>query len=171
MNTKTIEFHRGDMKYSLELWEADNIRWLSGDSSWVCIPQWIVSCLRRHSREAFIFRSKSGSFAAAVNFSRVDTNHIQDIMGHSGADQTGCPSLGGRLLFAATSKGSIRAYRLPLGAECQELHCSTSPITQLALSQDYNSLFASNAEGLLFVFSVKDRDPSRYCGAPCTGPV
>ena len=67
----------------------------------------------------------------------------------------------GKAAVAATSRGSLRAYRLPLGPEFQEVHCGASPMTQLTLSQDCASLFACNAEGLLFVFAVKDRDPSR----------
>lgn len=69
--------------------------------------------------------------------------------------------IGGRLLFAATSKGTVRTYRLPLSQDFQELHCSSSPITQLALSHSFTHLYASSSEGLLFVFAVKDRDPSR----------
>lgn len=83
----------------------------------------------------------------------------------------GSASAGGRLLFAATSKGSLRAYRLPLGPEFQEVHCSVSPMTQLALSQDCATLFAANTEGLLFVFAVKDRDPSRYPPSPSSPPL
>ena len=55
----------------------------------------------------------------------------------------------------------MRAYRLPLSQDFQELHCSASPVTQLALSHDFCHLFAANSEGLVFVFAVKDRDPSR----------
>lgn len=72
---------------------------------------------------------------------------------------------GGRQLFAATSKGSVRAYRLPLGQDFQELHCSNLPLKQLALSPDACFLFAANTEGLVFVFAVKDRDPSRLEGS------
>ena len=73
----------------------------------------------------------------------------------------GITGAGGRQLFAATTKGTVRAYRLPLSQDFQELHCSASPMNQLTLSHDFCHLFASNLEGLVYVFAVKDRDPSR----------
>ena len=72
-----------------------------------------------------------------------------------------CLLVGGKLLFVATTKGTIRAYRLPLSEDFQELHCSPSPITQLTLSDDHSTLFAANSQGVIFVFAVKDKDTSR----------
>ena len=69
--------------------------------------------------------------------------------------------VGGKVLFVGTNKGTIRAYKLPLSEEFQELHCSSTPIVHLTLSQDHNTLFAANSLGVVFVFAVKDKDPSR----------
>ena len=68
---------------------------------------------------------------------------------------------GGRLLFAATEEGSVRAYKLPLTPEHQAVRCGLAPITRLAASRDETTLFAATAEGALFVFDVKDRDAAR----------
>ena len=57
--------------------------------------------------------------------------------------------------------GTVRAYRLPLSQDFQELHCSASPMNQLTLSHDFCHLFAASSEGLVHVFAVKDKDPSR----------
>lgn len=77
----------------------------------------------------------------------------------------GISAAGGRQLFAASMRGTVRAYRLPLSQDFQELHCSASPMNQLALSQDFCHLFAASLEGVVHVFAVKDRDPSRADGA------
>ena len=68
---------------------------------------------------------------------------------------------GGRVLFAGTDTGCIRAYKYPLNGEFQEFRCCGSAITQLTLSHDDAVLFASGQDGSLFVFDVKDKDPTR----------
>lgn len=72
--------------------------------------------------------------------------------------------VGGRLLFATTARGTVRAYKLPLGEAFQEIRCSDVPLTQLALSADHLQLFAADARGAIYAFDVKDRDPSRSAG-------
>lgn len=71
---------------------------------------------------------------------------------------------GGRLLFAATEDGAVRAYRLPLapGAEHQALRCGTAPITRLAATRDETLLFAATADGCLLALDVRDRDVGRF---------
>ncbi|KAL3131590.1 hypothetical protein ABBQ38_007889 [Trebouxia sp. C0009 RCD-2024] len=68
---------------------------------------------------------------------------------------------GGRMLFAGTETGCIRAYKYPLNGEFQEFRCCGSAITQLVLTHDDAVLFASGQDGSLFVFDVKDKDPTR----------
>ncbi|DBA68566.1 TPA: hypothetical protein ACH3X2_013579 [Trebouxia sp. C0005] len=68
---------------------------------------------------------------------------------------------GGRVLFAGTDTGCIRAYKYPLNGEFQEFRCCGSAITQLMLTYDDAVLFASGQDGSLFVFDVKDKDPTR----------
>ena len=68
---------------------------------------------------------------------------------------------GGRALFAGTETGCIRAYKHPLNGEFQEFRCCSSAITQLMLTHDDAVLFASGQDGSLFVFDVKDKDPTR----------
>lgn len=68
---------------------------------------------------------------------------------------------GGRVLFAGTETGCIRAYKYPLTGEFQEYRCCSSSITRLRLSHDDGLLFVSSEDGSLFMFEVKDRDPAR----------
>ncbi|KAK9834356.1 hypothetical protein WJX84_006234, partial [Apatococcus fuscideae] len=72
-----------------------------------------------------------------------------------------CLPAGGRVLFAGTETGCIRAYKYPLTGEYQEYRCCSSSITRLRLSHDDGLLFVSSEDGSLFVFEVKDRDPAR----------
>lgn len=64
-------------------------------------------------------------------------------------------------MFCGTERGAIRAYKFPLTGEHQELKCCRSAISRLCLSHDDNLLFAASEDGSLFVFDVKDKDPSR----------
>lgn len=69
---------------------------------------------------------------------------------------------GGRLLFAGTEDGAVRAYRLPLSAEFQAVRCSHAPVTCLAATRDEATLFAAAADGCLLVCDVRDRDAARF---------
>ena len=71
---------------------------------------------------------------------------------------------GGRVLFAGTETGCIRAYKYPLNGEFQEFRCCGTAIAQLMLTHDDAVLFAAGVDGSLFVFDVKDRDPARLVG-------
>lgn len=80
---------------------------------------------------------------------------------------------GGRLLFAATEDGAVRSYKLPLSAEFQATRCGSGAVTCIAATHDELLLFAATAEGCVFVFDVKDRDPSRIvgCAPGCWRPA
>ncbi|GMH45741.1 hypothetical protein BSKO_13704 [Bryopsis sp. KO-2023] len=68
---------------------------------------------------------------------------------------------GGRTLFAATQGGTVRSYKYPLTGEFHEYKCHNGPITRLALGFDDNVLVATSEDSSLFVFDVKDKDPTR----------
>ena len=68
---------------------------------------------------------------------------------------------GGRTLFAATETGSVRCYKFPLTGEHQEYKCHNSSITRLCISWDDTLLFTSSEDGAMFVFDIKDKDPSK----------
>ena len=70
----------------------------------------------------------------------------------------------GRCLFAGTESGALRSYKLPLGPDYQEAHCCSGAITRLRLSPDDAQLHVTSADGSLFVFDVRDRDPARGVG-------
>lgn len=72
-----------------------------------------------------------------------------------------CGHVGGKTLYAGTDTGCIRAYKLPLSGEHQEVRCFSSAVTRLRLSNDDSLLYATSAAGDLFVFDVKNRDPVR----------
>ena len=73
------------------------------------------------------------------------------------------------MLFAGTETGCIRAYKHPLNGEFQEFRCCGSAITRLMLTHDDAVLFASGQDGSLFVFDVKDKDPTRIVSKRCVG--
>lgn len=64
-------------------------------------------------------------------------------------------------MFAGTETGCLRAYKFPLMGEFQEYKCCQGAITRLCLNYDDAILFATGVDGSLFVFDVKDKDPSR----------
>ncbi|PRW57644.1 Cilia- and flagella-associated 57 [Chlorella sorokiniana] len=72
------------------------------------------------------------------------------------------PGPGGRLLFAATEDGSVRAYKLPLTPDFHAVRCGGAPVTRLALTRDESTLFAATADGCLHVLDVRDRDAARF---------
>lgn len=74
------------------------------------------------------------------------------------------------MLFAGTETGCIRAYKYPLNGEFQEFRCCGSAIMQLVLTHDDAVLFASGQDGSLFVFDVKDKDPTRIVTKRCAPP-
>ncbi len=64
-------------------------------------------------------------------------------------------------MFCGTEGGAVRAYKFPLNGEYQEFKCCHAPITRLRLSHDDTLLFASSEDSSVFVFDVKDKDPTR----------
>lgn len=74
---------------------------------------------------------------------------------------------GGKTLYAGTDTGCIRAYKLPLSGEQQEVRCFSGAVTRLRLSHDDSLLYATSADGSLFVFEVKERDPLRSMAKRC----
>ncbi|KAK9830297.1 hypothetical protein WJX72_010857 [[Myrmecia] bisecta] len=77
--------------------------------------------------------------------------------------QIALPS-GGRVLFGGTETGCLRAYKFPLTGEYQEYKCCSGAISRVRLSHDDSLLFVSGEDGSLFVFDVKDKDPTRATG-------
>ena len=71
-------------------------------------------------------------------------------------------------MYAGTDTGCIRAYKLPLSSEQQEVRCFSGAVTRLRLSHDDSLLYATSADGSLFVFEVKERDPVRSIAKRCT---
>ena len=89
---------------------------------------------------------------------------VASLEGMHGCNSTLTWSAGGRVLFAGTETGCIRAYKYPLNGEFQEFRCCGAAIAQLMLTHDDAVLFAAGVDGSLFVFDVKDRDPARLVG-------
>jgi hypothetical protein len=65
------------------------------------------------------------------------------------------------VLYAGTEAGAIRAYKLPLTAEFQQVRACSGAITRLRMGADDASLFATSADGCLWVYDIRDRDPTR----------
>eukprot|EP00033_Pygsuia_biforma_P003159 GCRY01003467.1.p1 GENE.GCRY01003467.1~~GCRY01003467.1.p1 ORF type:complete len:1179 (+),score=364.32 GCRY01003467.1:161-3697(+) len=64
----------------------------------------------------------------------------------------------GRMFFAATEHGTVRAYKYPLTGEYQEHQCHLGAVTRLALSRDDSLLFSVGEDGSLYICDVRDRE-------------
>lgn len=64
-------------------------------------------------------------------------------------------SSSGKVLFAASEVGALRAYKLPLNGEYFEFLASERPVTRLVASTDEGSLFASSEDQCLFIVDVR----------------
>ncbi len=84
--------------------------------------------------------------------------------GHSRRARGGA---GGRCLFMGTDGGALRAYKLPLGPGFQEARCAAGAVSRMRLGHEDAQLFVASADGSLFVFDVRDRDPARGAGKRC----
>ncbi len=78
-----------------------------------------------------------------------------------------CGGAGGRCLFMGTDGGALRSYKLPLGPDFQEARCSAGAVSRMRLGHEDAQLFVTSADGSLFVFDVRDRDPARGAGKRC----
>lgn len=69
----------------------------------------------------------------------------------------------GRMLFAGTQVGCIRALRFPFGDqyEFQEHQAHSKMISRLKISYDDQYLFSSGDDGCLFVFKLTDREEKK----------
>ena len=72
------------------------------------------------------------------------------------------------MLYAGTEAGSIRAYKLPLSTEFQQVRACSGAITRLRLGADNVSLLATSADGCLWVYDIRDRDPTRVITRRCS---
>ena len=61
----------------------------------------------------------------------------------------------GRSLFAATERGTVRAYKYPLDGEFQEYQCHAASITRMRLTFDDSLLFCVSEDACLYVFDVQ----------------
>ena len=83
-----------------------------------------------------------------------------------GGDESSSPSFltqialasDGKMLFGATARGAVRAYKLPLDGTFQEYQCHARRVTRLRLSRDDALLFCVSEDGCVSVFDVKDKD-------------
>ncbi|KAJ3214944.1 Cilia- and flagella-associated protein 57 [Dinochytrium kinnereticum] len=72
-------------------------------------------------------------------------------------------SRSGKLLIAATTKGSVRAFKYPFGPDIStldsfELHCHSAPITRMRISYDDSHLFTCGEDGCLWIYKVLDKE-------------
>jgi len=64
----------------------------------------------------------------------------------------------GQMLFAGTKDGKVYSFSLPIGGEKIQMNCHTAPITSMAISFDDSLLFTVGEDGVLCVFSIRDKD-------------
>ncbi|KAI9332528.1 WD40-repeat-containing domain protein [Obelidium mucronatum] len=94
-----------------------------------------------------------------------DSNLIQEIPGKIGYTAV-VTSRSGKNVFAATSKGSVRALKsffadpntASSSSEYLELSCHSSPVTRMRIAFDDSFLFTSGEDGCLWVYKIQERD-------------
>lgn len=64
----------------------------------------------------------------------------------------------GRMLFAGTDVGTVRAYKFPLTGEYTEVQVHSAPVTRMRISPDDAYLFSAAEDASLFVFDVREKD-------------
>jgi WD40 repeat protein len=64
----------------------------------------------------------------------------------------------GRMLFAGTDVGTVRAYKFPLTGEYSEVQVHSAPVTRMRISPDDAFLFSAAEDASLFVFDVREKD-------------
>jgi hypothetical protein len=64
----------------------------------------------------------------------------------------------GQMLFSGTKDGKVISHGLPLGADRFIVHCHQGNITSMAIAHDDSMLFTVGEDGVLCVFSIRDKD-------------
>ncbi|KAI8846623.1 hypothetical protein BC829DRAFT_263014 [Chytridium lagenaria] len=72
-------------------------------------------------------------------------------------------SRSGKLLFSATSKGSVRAFKYPFGPDINttdsfELQCHSAAIARMRISYDDTHLFTCGEDGCLWIYKIQDKE-------------
>jgi WD40 repeat protein len=63
-----------------------------------------------------------------------------------------------QMLFSGTKDGKVYSFGLPIGEDSLSFCCHTGAVTSMAISFDDSLLFTAGEDGVLFTFSVRDRD-------------
>ncbi len=68
----------------------------------------------------------------------------------------------GKIIFAGTDEGTVRAYKYPLtSAEFQEFQCHSKPVSRIVLSFDEIFLFTVSEDGSLCIWDVRDKERAK----------
>ncbi|KAJ1512947.1 Cilia- and flagella-associated protein 57 [Coelomomyces lativittatus] len=165
----TFKGHNGKVR-SLA-WSPDDLRLISAGMEGA-VYEWNIREMHRNSENVL----KSCSYTCAV--SAVDGNAIYAV----GSDKSikeiidsqivrEIPSTAvlsqlvishsGRMLFTATSQGTVRSIKFPFQlsetGECQEHQGHGGAVTRLRVSMDDQYLFSSSEDGSVMVWKISDR--------------
>ncbi|KAK9845760.1 hypothetical protein WJX81_001703 [Elliptochloris bilobata] len=165
------------------MWSHDDTRLVSAGVDGA-VYEWALAGFRRE-RETVI---KGCQYSTVIEtpervvFAAGSDRKIKELADTSGAGmqvvrevEAGCVvtqlamAAGGRCLFTGTDSGALRSYKLPLGPDFQEARFCSGAISRLRMGPDDAQLYATSADGSLFVFDVRDRDPARGAGKRETG--
>ncbi|KAI9355918.1 WD repeat domain 65-like protein [Zopfochytrium polystomum] len=155
-------------------WSADDSRIVSCglDGN---IFDWNVKTLKRETEVGFpgtLFSSVGYGGDGKVVYAVGSDGTIKEIADgkliREFSNKTGYSNLrisrSGKLMFAATNKGAVRMFRLPLPADgsqsdVSEASCHASGITRLRTSFDETYVFSCSEDGCVWVYRALDRDP------------
>ncbi|KAI9149781.1 hypothetical protein H9P43_009960 [Blastocladiella emersonii ATCC 22665] len=169
----TLKGHNGKVR-SLS-WSPDDARLVSAGMEGA-IYEWNVREMRRDGEN--ILKSCSYTCAVAATegksiYAEVAESQVTREI-HSNIVLTQVVlSHSGRMLFAATTSGSIRSIKFPFAVadtgEFQEHHGHAGPVTRLRVSFDDQFLFSASEDGSVIVWKVSDKEQasstSRTAGA------
>jgi hypothetical protein len=64
----------------------------------------------------------------------------------------------GQMLFSGSKDGKVFSFGLPIGGDKIALHCHNGAVTAMAISFDDSLLFTTGEDGVLCIFSIRDKD-------------
>ncbi|KAJ3101659.1 Cilia- and flagella-associated protein 57 [Phlyctochytrium planicorne] len=72
-------------------------------------------------------------------------------------------SRSGKLLFAATTKGSVRAFKYPISLDQTtidsfEVQCHSAPIARIRISYDDSHIFTCGEDGCLWIYKIQEKE-------------
>ncbi|XP_066570529.1 cilia- and flagella-associated protein 57-like [Amia ocellicauda] len=168
-NTQTLQGHRGKVR-AIE-WSKDDSRLVSCGMDGA-VYEWNTLTSKRESDSVLKSCSYTGVtlspdsktvFAVGTDCTLkeiTDSQILREMQSHGVPYTNVVMSRSGRMLFAGTSTGTIRAikYPLPVQKDWVEYQAHAAPVTKMAITHDDQFLLTSSEDGCLLVWKINDME-------------